>query len=185
MGAQGLHNCWQGNNRVSGENLGKTVGQVARKTAAWALDEMEMKGQSRQLCLVESQADIICSLLSPPVEGVEKGLGALGRKNGIKDTVIEELGKIGHRYSSRWIPGGPPRGERKHGQGDTMEKRLEKVEMSIGFLSKGLDDVSAMVVEHARQLRALQDQVENLQRVLVEVVASVQESGEMEDKGHA
>jgi len=66
-----------------------------------------------------------------------------------------------------------------------MEKRLEKVEMSIGFLSKGLDDVSAMVVEHARQLRALQDQVENLQRVLVEVVASVQESGEMEDKGHA
>ncbi len=62
-----------------------------------------------------------------------------------------------------------------------MEQRLENLEVHVGYLQKTLDDLNAMVLEQARQLRDLTDQVAVLQRALAGVVAAVQESGEQED----
>lgn len=64
-----------------------------------------------------------------------------------------------------------------------MEKRIENLEIHVGYLQKGLDDLNAAVLEQARQLREIVDLLAAFQRVLADVVATVQESGEQEDKG--
>lgn len=62
-----------------------------------------------------------------------------------------------------------------------MKQRLENLEVHVGYLQKGLDDLNAVVLEQGRQLRDVADQVAVLQRALAEVLAVVQESGEQED----
>ncbi len=62
-----------------------------------------------------------------------------------------------------------------------MEKRIENLEMHVGYLQKSVDDLNHVVLEQARQIREIVELIAALQRVLADVVATVQESGEQED----